>query len=175
MRFQPSRFWPLLATVLLFLGYACSVQVAKKVSYNFPYQTRIENVDKDRCLDGFSGKVIDVGSKLEDGLYSLVGTKVSVEKQEEVGQAFHQELLKTATVVEDARTENLQRMLAKMKPYVYRKDIDYQVFLLEDSVLNAWTVPGGNVYFTTRLLDFVETDDEVAFILGHEIGHNENQ
>lgn len=98
---------------------------------------------------------------------------ISVETEKEIGEEFHENT--GYTYLEDNRTRKLRRMLEKMKPYISRKEITYKVYLIEDDAINAWTVPGGNIYFTTGILDFTESDDEVANILGHEIGHNEKK
>jgi predicted Zn-dependent protease len=40
-----------------------------------------------------------------------------------------------------------------------------------DSVLNAFCTPGGYMYVYTGILKFLETEDQLAGVLGHEIGH----
>ncbi|MGC8842584.1 MAG: M48 family metalloprotease [bacterium] len=42
--------------------------------------------------------------------------------------------------------------------------------VISDEV-NAFTLPGGFVYITTGLLSFVNTDDELAGVIAHEIAH----
>lgn len=37
-------------------------------------------------------------------------------------------------------------------------------------ILNAWT-DGTNVTITTRMIDFLDNDDEIATVLGHEMAH----
>ncbi len=48
---------------------------------------------------------------------------------------------------------------------------DYVFKLVEDKDVNAFSVPGGFIYVNTGLLSFAETDDELAAVLAHEIGH----
>jgi predicted Zn-dependent protease len=98
---------------------------------------------------------------------------ISVETEKEIGKEFHNSV--NYVYINDKRTKKLRAMLAKMQPYVSRKEITYQIYLIEDNAINAWTVPGGNIYFTTGILNFTESDDEIANILGHEIGHNEKK
>jgi len=43
----------------------------------------------------------------------------------------------------------------------------------EPDVINAFAAPGGFVFITTGMLDFVENEDELAFVLAHEIAHIE--
>lgn len=43
--------------------------------------------------------------------------------------------------------------------------------MLDDDQLNAFAAPGGLILITTGLLDQVESENELAFVLGHELGH----
>jgi predicted Zn-dependent protease len=52
-----------------------------------------------------------------------------------------------------------------------RKDIDYHFYVLDDEEVNAVSLPGGYVYLNKGLIDKVASDDELAGVLGHEIGH----
>jgi beta-barrel assembly-enhancing protease len=58
-----------------------------------------------------------------------------------------------------------------LTPYVRRLDIQYSVRLVKSTRVNAWALPGGHVYVTTGMLSFVESEAELAAILGHEIAH----
>lgn len=52
-------------------------------------------------------------------------------------------------------------------------DLPYplRVLIVDDEVPNAFAVPGGYILVTEGLLDSVESETELAFVLGHEIGH----
>jgi predicted Zn-dependent protease len=41
----------------------------------------------------------------------------------------------------------------------------------DDSTLNAFCTPGGYIYIYTGILKFLDSEDEFAGVLGHEIGH----
>jgi beta-barrel assembly-enhancing protease len=43
--------------------------------------------------------------------------------------------------------------------------------LADDQTVNAFALPGGQVFITVALLNLLETEGEVAGVLGHEIGH----
>lgn len=47
----------------------------------------------------------------------------------------------------------------------------FHVRVLEDPNPNAFALPGGVVVVTTGLLDRIESENELAFVLGHELGH----
>jgi len=54
-------------------------------------------------------------------------------------------------------------------PYEFRVEID------DSEVSNAMALPGGLIIVTQGLLDQVESENELAFVLGHELGHFRNR
>lgn len=50
-------------------------------------------------------------------------------------------------------------------PFQYKFDI------IEDKDVNAFCVPGGHIYVYRGLLDFVESDQELALVIAHEVTH----
>ncbi len=54
-------------------------------------------------------------------------------------------------------------------PYEFRVEID------DSDVANAMALPGGLIVVTEGLLDQVESENELAFVLGHELGHFRNR
>jgi len=48
---------------------------------------------------------------------------------------------------------------------------DYDFKVLEGKDVNAFSLPGGHIYVYEGLLKFVQSDDELAAVLGHEITH----
>lgn len=52
-----------------------------------------------------------------------------------------------------------------------RDDLNYRIQVLNSDVPNAFALPGGRTYITKGLLDLLESDDEVAGVLGHELAH----
>ena len=56
--------------------------------------------------------------------------------------------------------------IAKNTPY------QYEFHLLADAkTINAFALPGGQIFITYALLDKLENEDQLAGVLGHEIGH----
>ncbi len=52
-----------------------------------------------------------------------------------------------------------------------RQDFQYHFALIDKDEMNAFTVPGGYIYFYTGLLRKLPSDDAVAAVLAHEVGH----
>lgn len=55
---------------------------------------------------------------------------------------------------------------ASKSPYQF----DFHV-LADDQTINAFALPGGQIFITTALLGQLESEDQLAGVLGHEIGH----
>ena len=54
-------------------------------------------------------------------------------------------------------------------PYEFRVEVD------TSDAANAMALPGGLIVVTEGLLDQVESENELAFVLGHELGHFNNR
>jgi Zn-dependent protease with chaperone function len=69
-------------------------------------------------------------------------------------------------------TQLLVDRLARHWPdtqYTFRVEID------DSEQANAMALPGGLIIVTQGLLDQVESENELAFVLGHELGHFKNR
>lgn len=58
---------------------------------------------------------------------------------------------------------------------VARKDVPYSVKIVKDDSINSFATMGGFVYINEGLIDFVQSDDELASVIGHETGHIERR
>ena len=56
-------------------------------------------------------------------------------------------------------------------PRVRRPGIRYQFHVVASAEVNAFALPGGQVFVTRGILGFVESEAELAAVLGHEIAH----
>jgi predicted Zn-dependent protease len=66
----------------------------------------------------------------------------------------------------------LNIMAKKLGRATPRPLINYHVKVIDDTELNAFTLPNGNIFFFTGLLDILSSDDEIAAVMAHEISHN---
>jgi predicted Zn-dependent protease len=60
---------------------------------------------------------------------------------------------------------------AKIASVSDRDDIPYHFAVIDDEEVNALALPGGYVYVSQGLMDAAESDDEVAAVIAHEVGH----
>ncbi len=100
----------------------------------------------------------------------------STPREIELGQEAAAEIAQAFQVVEDEeQLAKLQRMLDEIAQETPRPAIRYRPHIVLTPAVNAFVIPGGDVYVTTGLLEAVESDDELAGVLAHEIAHNVNQ
>ena len=51
------------------------------------------------------------------------------------------------------------------------KDLPYTFKVLDVDEINAFALPGGFIYINKGLINYLSSDDEVAGVIGHELGH----
>lgn len=67
-----------------------------------------------------------------------------------------------------SRLRNIGGRISRVSPFA-KETWDYQVF--DTDTKNAFVLPGNRVGFYKGMMDFAESDDAIAGIMGHEVGH----
>jgi len=75
----------------------------------------------------------------------------------------------------DSRSEQLQNLMDRLASHWPGNPYSFRIGVLEEDTPNAIAVPGGAILVTTGLLKGVRSENELAFVLGHEIGHFQNR
>jgi len=70
-----------------------------------------------------------------------------------------------------ALQQRLTELLASLPTDSPLKQYDFRVFLAETDEVNAVALPGGNIVVYTGLLRQVKSENELAMVLAHELGH----
>lgn len=68
-------------------------------------------------------------------------------------------------------TEYVNHLGQKIAKESRRPQLEYSFKIVNTDEVNAFSLPGGYVYVNRGLLQFVNTESELAGVLGHEIGH----
>jgi predicted Zn-dependent protease len=97
---------------------------------------------------------------------------MSKDQETALGAQSHPSVVATMGLYDDKKiqaafSEKGQQM-AKISD---RTGINYQFFVVDSPVVNAFAVPGGYVYFTRGIMAHFNNEAEFAGVLGHEIGH----
>jgi len=96
----------------------------------------------------------------------------STDREVAMGQSIARGVAKTEKFASDPLMQKrLEDIGKKIAAVCDRKDIDYHFYVLDADEINAVSLPGGYVYVNRGLIEKVSNDDELAGVLGHEIGH----
>ena len=68
-------------------------------------------------------------------------------------------------------TAYLNDVCQRIAKVSHRPNLAYQFRVVDTPVVNAFAVPGGYVYFTRGILANLNSEAELAGVMGHEIGH----
>src|SRR5687768_5775360 len=59
----------------------------------------------------------------------------------------------------------------KLAKESHRPELDYHFTVVDSPQVNAFALPGGYIYVTRGILAYLNSEAELAAVLGHEIGH----
>ena len=94
------------------------------------------------------------------------------EQEMDLGDAVAEHLQRDFRVVEDdALTEHLRRIGAAIVRHVPETGLRFRFFLIDLPDADAFTIPGGRVYISRKLVALAQSEDELAGVVAHEIGH----
>jgi len=89
-----------------------------------------------------------------------------------LGQETDADIVKQYGIYDDRRLSTyLNEMCQRIAKVSHRPQLNYQLKILDASVINAFAVPGGYVYFTRGILSVMNSEAELAGVMAHEIGH----
>jgi len=97
---------------------------------------------------------------------------VSEGQEIQMGQQAAQEVQQSIGFVEDPELQAYvagigKRMAAKSE----RPNLPWEFHVVNDAAVNAFALPGGFIYVTRGLLAHINSEAELATVLGHEVGH----
>lgn len=97
---------------------------------------------------------------------------LSTSTEVSMGQDLHKSISKEYKFsVDPNKVNRLKEIGRRISVVSDRQDYLYSFYLIEKDELNAFTTPGGFVYVYTGLFDKLKTDDAIAGVVAHEIGH----
>ncbi len=103
---------------------------------------------------------------------------VPSDQMSRLGQRSFQQLLEERTVISSGdlvdRVQCIgQRVIASARELYPSAELpeDWQIVVLKDDSPNAFAVPGGGIGVHTGMARVAETDDAIAFVMGHEVAH----
>ena len=103
---------------------------------------------------------------------SLVACGISQQQEVQMGQEYAQQINAQLPIIQDPELNRYINVLGdSIARLTRRRDLDWHFFIVDAQEVNAFAVPGGFVYVNRGLIERADQMDELAGVLGHEIGH----
>ncbi|HET7275923.1 MAG TPA: M48 family metallopeptidase [Longimicrobiaceae bacterium] len=102
---------------------------------------------------------------------SLLGC-VDEQQEQKLGNSLAADLNEHLPLIQDPQTsayvDSMGSALARVSS---RPGLDYEFYVINSNVVNAFALPGGHIYITRGLIERTRSGTELAGVLAHEIGH----
>ncbi len=71
--------------------------------------------------------------------------------------------------------KKISNILDKLLKTGKASPLPFKIFVIDEESINAFAFPGGSIGVTTGLLEKLKGEIEIAFVVGHELGHFKNR
>lgn len=93
-------------------------------------------------------------------------------EEEKLGKRIDAEIARGYRILDiPEKKELLEKICEEIGKNTERKEIKYKIRIIDETEINAFSIPGGYIYVTRAIFDFINSEDELAGILAHEIAH----
>ena len=97
---------------------------------------------------------------------------MSEQQERQLGAQAHQDILREYAALANPTLQGYVNAIGqKLAQHSHRSDLQWSFTMLDSADVNAFSLPGGYVYITRGLMAYLNTEAELAGVLGHEIGH----
>lgn len=104
--------------------------------------------------------------------YAAAATLISTKQEISMGKKVAEDLEKKFGLVEDELiNERVKKIGSQVANFSERKELEFSFKVLNSTDINALAVPGGYIYVFKGLVDTMKTDEQLAGVIGHEVGH----
>jgi predicted Zn-dependent protease len=88
------------------------------------------------------------------------------------GQKGHQQVLQEYSAYANPRVQAyVNEVGQKLAKQSHRANLHWTFTVLDSTEINAFALPGGYVYITRGIMAYLDSEAELAGVIGHEIGH----
>lgn len=107
-----------------------------------------------------------------DSLSGVIARLIPTEAEAEFGKAVFQQTISQASLNKDSATVAvLKKCATVVESFSNGKPYKFHIVIIEDSIKNAFALPGGYIVVYRGILNLMDNQDEFFGLLGHESGH----
>jgi predicted Zn-dependent protease len=97
---------------------------------------------------------------------------MSEQQELEMGRTYSQQMLKENPRYADEKLQAyVQQVGERVAKHSHRSNLQYHFTVVDSPDINAFALPGGYIYIHRGLLAYLNSEAELAAVLGHEVGH----
>ncbi|HYM71114.1 MAG TPA: M48 family metalloprotease [bacterium] len=97
---------------------------------------------------------------------------ISEQQEIQIGREVERQMAQKPGFVNDPRqTESVTTLGLKLARASERPNLPWTYHIVRDNTVNSLAAPGGFIFVTQGMMRFVKSEDELAFVLGHETTH----
>jgi len=99
---------------------------------------------------------------------------VTITEQQEIsiGASYHKKILEENKIIQNKELNDyFQKLGESISKKSHRPKLKWHFTLIDDPTFNAFATPGGYVYMYRGMLNYFNSEAELAGVIGHEIGH----
>ena len=99
---------------------------------------------------------------------------VTISESDEIaqGKKYHQSIIAQYGVYDNPKLQSyVNKIGQELAAKSHRAHLKYHFTVLDSPDINAFALPGGYVYITRGIMAYLNSEAEIAAVLGHEIGH----
>jgi len=113
--------------------------------------------------------LINFISSTRDEMIDATVVKISAKQEMEFGKKVYDELSQQSPI---KKNSSLSKILSVLVTNLKNSPYTYQIYEIEDETVNAFTV-GAYIFVHSGMINFTNSNDELASVIAHEINHNE--
>lgn len=96
----------------------------------------------------------------------------SPEQEMVLGELNYQQMSGDSRFIQDEKLlAYIREIGAKLVRHLPPTGLKFQFFIIDMPTANAFNTPGGYVFISRKLISFTKTEDELAGVMAHELGH----
>lgn len=89
-----------------------------------------------------------------------------------MGQKYSAQVLQQVPAYKDKKLQDyVQRIGQSLSEKSHRSNLIYRFIVLDNPDINAFALPGGYIFINRGLMAYLSSEEELAAVLGHELGH----
>lgn len=136
----------------------------------------LKNILKTTLFSLLASLIVVCGATADDIKLPDMGSPadaiLSANDEARIGQAIMRDILRSGAVVDDPLVnEYINTVGSKVAAQTNEGDHSFTFFVVEDSRINAFALPGGYIGVHSGLLEATRSEDELAGVLAHEVAH----